>query len=95
MSCPNASDLQKESNGDSCATLQVGVNDKHEYLQKLLDRKKRSHGSSNPETNGPFKKMQRKSGAFCTNNFEHEPNSDRVELQSEEAEQVASCKIAR
>ena len=71
----------------------MGVNDKHEYLQKLLDRKKRSHGSSNPETNGPFKKRQRKSSAFCTTNFEHEPNSNRVEPQSEEAEPVASCEL--
>ena len=71
----------------------MGANDKHEYLQKLLDRKKRSHGSSNPETNGPFEKRQRKSSAFCTTNFEHEPNSNRVEPQSEEAEPVASCKL--
>ena len=71
----------------------MGENDKHEYLQKLLDRKKRAHGGSNPETNGSFEKRQRKSSAFCTTNFEHEPNSNSVEPQSEETEPAASCKL--
>ena len=71
----------------------MGANDKHEYLQKLLDRKKRSHGSSNPEMCEPIKKKQRKSDAFCTTSFEHDPNSKCVEPQSEETESAESCEL--
>ena len=71
----------------------MGANDKHEYLQKLLDRKKRSCGSSNPETCGPFKKKQRKSDAFSATSFEHDLNSKRVEPQSEETEPAESCEL--
>ncbi len=57
-----------------------------------MDTKKRSHSSSNPETCDPFKKRQRKSNAFCTTNFEHDPNSNHVEPQSEGTEPTVSCK---